>query len=321
MVDLIYADAYGREVDMLPWFAGEFSVGVQNNFSVKVPPGLGIEEDWYLMIPETEFGGIVDDVDIDTSKPYATVGGRTWQGMLQGNVVEPDEGKSHYVCSGDLNDAFGDIIARLDLTERIMADPKPSGFTVSSYAIRNQPGYQAMRDMARSCGAKVRFRYDGKLRKCVVSAVARADHSDDGVDGDAVKFRIKRKRVANAFFGYGKGEGASRITVHRYMDEDGNLSDKQTLFGVKRIVDVYDSPNSELAELIEGIEKRAREKREDKLACSMSSATSGDYDIGDIVGGTSTRHNFSMVTEVAQKIAKVTPQGIKCETKTAQEVK
>lgn len=321
MVDMIYADPYGHEVDMLPWFDGDFSLGKQNSFSLKAPPALGIGRNWYLMVPETEYGGIVDGTDVDTSKRYITLTGRTWHGMLQGNVVEPDAGQAYYVCTGDLNEVYGRIIERLGLSERMMADPSPSGFRVQGHPIRYQYGYDAMRDLARSCGAKVRIRYDGSARKAAVSAVMRGDYSKDGIDGDSIRFRIVEKRVVNHVIGLGKGEGASRIVAHRYMDADGIISSRQSLFGVAHIEEIYDSPNSELSELVEGMDKRLKEHRETSASCSIKDATSGNYDIGDIVGGTSTLHNLSLVTEVAQKVAEVTPKRIDCATKTAQEVR
>lgn len=320
MVDMIYADVYGRELGMLPWFEGEFSDGIQNSFSVKVPPELGIDEYWYLMIPETGFGGIVDDMDIDTSKKYATVLGRTWRGMLQSNVIEPDAGKTHYICTGDVNRMIDALISRMGLSGRMMADRNNAGITVTGYGIRNECGHDAICGMLRSVGAKLQIRYDGKERKAVLSGVPRCDYTDNGIDGDSQKFRIKTTHPANHYIGLGKGEGTARIVVHRYMDANGNISNTQSLFGVKHICEKYDSPSSESKDLIEAVDKRLKEGYAKKSSCTLIGATSGDYDIGDIVGGRSTRHKRSVVTEIAQKIATVTPKSIRCETKTKQEV-
>lgn len=318
---LIYADPYGREVDTIAKFSGDFVIGTKrNNFSLDIPKGLGIDENWYLMIDDSEFGGIIDGVEIDTTKKFLTASGRTWQGMWQENVIEPDTGQTHLVLSGDLNDVIGMLIIRLGLQDRMVSPSAQSGITVSNYRIRYKYGYEALLEMCASVGAKPRFRYDGRTRKCEVSAVERKDYTDDGTDGDAVDIKLRRQRLTNHWLGLGKGEGVARVTVNRYADRKGNVSLTQKIFGVEHRMEIYDSPSSEADDLIEAIEKRIKETQKKMLTCSLKNATTGDYDIGDIVGGRSSELKTSVITEVAQKTAKVTPQKITCTTKTALEV-
>ncbi len=318
---LIYADPYGHEVDTIGKFKGDFIVGGdRNDFSLDIPASIGVAKDWYLMLDGTEFGGIVDGLEIDTSRKFVTATGRTWQGMLQGTVIVPDSEQSHLVLNGDLNTIIGALIERQGFSDRMAAPDTPSGFMVANYRIRNRYGYEAICEMCASVGAKLMFRYDGSIRKCLVYATARGDYVDDGIDGDSVRFKIRDQRLTNHWLGLGKGEGAARIAVNGYADAQGNKSLKQVLFGVRHIMEIYDSPSAEKEDLEEAIEKRRKETQKKLLTCSLKDATSGDYDIGDIVGGRSTQHKISVVTEIAQKTAKVTPQGIVCTTKTALEV-
>lgn len=318
---LIYADPYGREVDTVPTFSGDFTVGTdRNNFSLDIPKGLGIDENWYLMIDGSEFGGIVDEMEIDTTKKYLTASGRTWQGMWQENVIEPDPGQSHLVLTGDLNDVIGTLITRLGLQDRMTRPREAAGISVVGYKVRYRYGYETLLKMCASAGAKPRFRYDGRTRKCEVGAVARADYTDDGTDGDLVDIKLRRRRLTNHWLGLGKGEGAGRIAVNLYADRNGNMSQTQKLFGVEHRMEIYDSPSAEEADLVEAIEKRIKETQKKMLTVSLKNATTGDYDIGDIVGGRSSELKTSVVTEVAQKEAKVTNDKITCTTRTALEV-
>ncbi len=317
---LIYADPYGREVDTVPKFSGDFVVGTKrNNFSLDIPKGLGVAEDWFLMLDGTEFGGVVDGLEIDTGRNFVTASGRTWQGMWQGTVVKPDAGQTHLVLSGDLNDVIALLLERQGLGDRMAAPEKPCGISVAGYRVRYRYGYDTLLGVCASVGAKPMFRYDGRLRKCLVYAQARGDYADDGVDGDSIRLKLRRQRLTNHWLGLGKGEGTSRITVNLYADEAGNASPEQRLFGVRHIMEMYDSPSAEADDLMEAVEKRRRETQQKMLTCSMADATSGDYDIGDIVGGRSTELGISVVTEVAQKTAKVTGKTIVCTTKTALE--
>lgn len=320
--DVLFADPYLREVGYLRFAEGDFSIGKENTFELKVPADAGLDDGFYLMIEGTQYGGILEDPDIDTTKDYITAGGRTWHGLWETTVIRPDAGKSHLTVSGDANDVLKALIERQGLGYCMCASEKPSGIAVESYQFeRNVYGYTGVRAMLRSVGAKLDMAYSSELRKVVASAVPRASYIDDGIDGDRVDFKISRRRVVNHEMGLGKGEGAARIVVDRYADEDGNVSSRQSLFGAKYKCEKYDSPNSELEDLTEAVEKRLRENQQKKYTCSLQGRNTGRYDIDDIVGGTSTRHNVSVVTTVAQKIASINRRGkISYETKTALEV-
>lgn len=320
MVDLIYTDPNGKERGTLAWASGDFTVGTSNTFSLKVPADSGLEQDCYVMVEGTEFGGVVDGIDIDTTASYVTVAGRTWQGMLEKSIVVPDAGSDYYVASGDLNDAIGAIIERQDLGDALMADPRPCGVDAGGHRILDQDAYSAIRAMLRSKGMKLRIRYDGAERKAVLSAVARGEHVDDGVDGDRVAFRISRTRPVNHLVGLGKGELRNRKKVHVYADASGAVSTKQTLFGKRHKAEVYELSSTEDDKLLDEVSEKLKEMQEDMASCSLKEADGAVYDIDDIVGGKSTRHGVEAVTTISQKIATVSRGRMVVETKTESEV-
>ncbi|WP_296012716.1 hypothetical protein [uncultured Adlercreutzia sp.] len=324
MVDVIYADSYGRELGYLPYAEGTFDVGVSNSFQLAVPAGLGIDEGHYLMIDGTDLGGRVDGLDIDTAADYVTAVGRTWSGLMATALVKPPAGQSHRTASGDLNAIIGEVIELLGLGYRMAAEEAPSGFEVSGWRFTREgeamDGYSQLRALCRSVGAKLRFRYDAARRLCVVSAVARGDYADDGIDGDRTRFSISTRRPVNHLHCMGTGEGAARITVDLYADDRGRVSRTQTLFGPYHREEAYDNPGADEAELIEYGTQRLADYQADREKCSLPDAGDGRYDVDDMVGGTSTRHGKSVVTTVAQKTAVVDGETITYETKTAMEV-
>lgn len=320
--DLIYADSYGHELGAISGAVGDFAIGKENTWQLKIPPDLGVAEGWYLMLDGEEYGGIVDDVSIDTTKDYITVGGRTWHGIMQHEIIEPPSGQSHYTVSGDCNQVLGSLVEKLGLGYCMAAEKEPSGLTVTNYRFeRYVDGYNGARAMLRSTGAKLRIRYDGAKRKAVLYAAARGEYIDDGIDGDRTQFVITRKRPVNHMIGLGKGELTACIVVHRYADDEGHISDTQTLFGAEHSAEKYESPNSERPELLDAVDKRLADLQTKRYTCRLQGATSGLYDIDDIVGGTSTKHGVTVVTTIAKKIATLTGRSIKYETKTDTEVR
>lgn len=324
MVDVVWADAFGRERGFVGKVAGDFAIGVENTFSLAVESSLGIGGGCYLMIDGTEYGGIVDDVEIDTSKDYVTLSGRTWHGLLASQLIVPDPGQLRYTATGDCNAVLGALVARLGLSPCMAADPSASGFEVSGWQFSRVPAemdaYTGIRAMLRSVGAKLRIRYDSELRRAVLSSVQRADYTSDGLDGERVDFAIRTTRPVNHLHCLGIGEGLARTVVDLYADEKGAVSKTQSIFGPAHRCEVYDNSSSGAADLEEDGRKRLAELQRGMSSCSLVDADDGSYDIDDIVGGTSVEHGVSVVTTVAKKIATVTSDAISYETMTSLEV-
>lgn len=324
MVDLIWADAYGREVGFVGRAVGDFVIGTPNTFSLTVPASLGIAEGCYVMIDGTEFGGQVDGVEFDTDGPTVTISGPTWHGLLGYQLIVPDAGQEYYAATGDCNAVMGQILQRVGLTDRMAAEAAPSGFSVSSYRFSRvsteMDAYTGICAMLASVGAKLRIRYDSAMRKAVLSAVERADYTDDGLDGDITPFHIRKTRPVNHLHCLGIGEGTARVRLDLYADEQGRVSKTQSIFGMAHRGETYENSASSAEDLEAQGAKRLADLQRDKASCGLKGADDGRYDIGDIVGGTSTGLGMVLVTTVAQKTATVTGRSIRYETKTALEV-
>lgn len=314
-------DSYGREIGILPWVEGDFTIGKSNTFSLKVPKNLGIEQDYRLAIDGEEYGGIVDDVNIDTSADYLTVRGRTWHGMLQSRIIRPNSGQDYYVVSGDVNTILGTLIDRLDLSHCLAKSEALSGFTVSNYQFeRYVDAYTGIRAMLTSVGCKLRISYSPTLCRAVLSAVERGTFIDDGVDGDRIDFKIGQTRPVNHLIGLGKGDLADRVVVDIYADAKGNVSKKQTLFGDQLKEETYEATNSEADKLEEDTIKKLKELQKDLSTCEMKDIAGDNYDIDDIVGGTYSEQGISVTTSIAQKIANIKGKTITVQTNTENEV-
>lgn len=320
MADLIYTNKNGREEGILPWADGDFTIGKNNTFELKVPTDSGLEKDCFLMVEGTEYGGIIDDINIDTTASYMTVSGRTWHGLLEKSVICPDSGSDYYVVSGDLNAVMGQILERQDLTERMTANDSASGYSVNGYQIYYSDAYTAIRDMLKSVGCKLRISYSGDERKAVLSAVPRGEYVDDGIDGDQVDFQIKTTRPVNHLVCLGKGNLKDRTRVDVFADENGNVSQTQTLFGVQHKGEIYELSSTEDDKLLEDAIKKLEDYQSDLNSCALKDVDGSLYDIDDIVGGRSTEHNVSAVTTIAQKVATIKGKRIVEETKTEAEV-
>ena len=198
MVSVIHADAHGREIGYLEWCEGDFTVGRLNTFELRVPPSDGVRAGDYLMVEGTEYGGVVDGMEVDTTRDYVTASGRTWHGLLATTVVVPDPGSERLVLTGEINAVLGRLIERQGLGLCMAASGEDSGMRLDGYGVSRassrMDAYTVVTDALRSVGAKLRVRYDGGLRRAVLSAVPRAEYVSDGLDGNRGDFVVRTTR-------------------------------------------------------------------------------------------------------------------------------
>lgn len=322
---LILADRHLRELGYLAYSEGDFTIGVSNSFSLRVPPGSGAARGCYVVMDGSEWGGRIDGVEIDTAEDYATVTGRTWHGLLASSVLSPPAGSAHLVESGELNAVIGRCVERMGLGFVLAADPSDSGMRVDGFRFSRvgseMDGYSQLRRMLRSAGAKLRIGYSPELRRAVLSAVPQADYSDDGMDGDRTDFVISEGTPVNHLHCLGTGEGAARAVLDLYADSRGRVSRVQTLTGAEHRCEVYDNPAADISQLEKYGTSHLLDMQGDLARCVLSGADEGCYDIDDIVGGASSAHGVSVTTTVACKIAVLDDGGgMTFETKTQMEV-
>ena len=233
-----------------------------------------------------EVGGVVDGIAPDTGEGTVTFSGRTWSGVLDGNLIAPAAGQDYKTVEGEANAIIGSLIAEMGLSDLFAAPSADSGVRVSHQFGRPAPtAYQGLVDMLAGGGAKLRARFDADSRKCVLSAEPRGDYSAEELDGDRISVRIERDwRPVNHLACFGSGELKDRIRIDLYADESGNVSKTQSIFGAKHRGAVYDYSSADA----ETLEKDGRKKLEELQAADEIQVTLPDdskYEIGDVVGG------------------------------------
>lgn len=307
-MDLIYTNEEKEDVGVLQDFSLDLAFGSgENDFELTV-----IQENHvakagcYVYIPGTEYGGLIDAITFDTRTRKITYYGRSWHGMLNSKILEPDAGQTHLVVSGDANTILSDLITRMGLSALFAVDPSASGITISNYKFdRYISGYDGILKMLNSVGAKLHIEHDET--NVVVSAAPIVNYTENGVDDDQVTLTVKQtKNKVNHLICLGSGELADRMVIHLYADERGNISQQQTFTGLDEYTATCDYSNAESEEdLIENGTKRLKELlQQDGLSVDFSEVDD-IYDIGDIVGATDNVTGVSVAVSVSKKIVKL----------------
>ena len=305
-MDLIYMNGEKEDIGVMIDYEIDLAFGSdENDFECKISRNNHCcKAGYYLYYENTEYGGIIDCVGVNTEINQVTYSGRTWHGILESKVLKPDPGEDYLILSGEANSVLAFLISRMGLEDLFCASGEASGITISNYKMnRYIKGYAGIRKMLKASGAKLNISFRDGFAE--LSAKPIVDYSkDDQFDDDQISFNIqKRSNHINHVICLGKGDLSEREVIHVFADGNGNISDTQVLTGLLEVECVYDYPNAESIEELEsgGIELIGESWNSDEIEFYLKSNIES-YDIGDIVGAKERVTGTEVNTEITKKI-------------------
>lgn len=305
-MDLIFTNSEREDQGVLSTHSFDLSYGAaENDFELTLGANEPTLETYAcIFIEGTEYGGIIGGIKTSTNGETITYKGRTWHGILNSKVIQPDTGSDYLIVSGDANEVLSFLIARLGLSGLFVATDNPSGVNISSYKFhRYCKGYDGIVDMLADNGGKLKIAW--KDRAVHLSAEPIADYAESPVDGDIATLTVEQnKDKVNHLICLGKGDLAEREVIHLYVDQFGRIGDVQYFTGLDEICDTYDNSNSDDLRS-DGIAKIKELRNNDKAEISLSETDELTYDIGDIVGAKEYKSGVSVSAIVTQKIVKI----------------
>lgn len=316
-MDLIYTDANRIDQGVLTAYSCDISFGAsENDFEITLGANEPVLSDGsFAYIEGTEYGGVVDGIKVGTDISTVTHVGRTWHGLMNSKVIEPDAGEPYLIVSGDANEILAMLIDRLGLTGLFVAAEELSGINISKYQFhRYCKGYDGIRDMLGDNGAKLNVAWENRAVR--LSAAPVVDYTETPADNDTAALYVeKHNKKVNHLVCLGKGELAEREVIHLYADNLGKIGDEQYFFGLDEYTDKYENTNSEDLRK-DGISHFKSLWNNDKAEFSLKEANAKPYDIGDIVGTSEIRTGVTVAEIVTQKIIKIKNGVVSIEYKT-----
>ena len=318
-MDLIYTNADRVDQGVLAAYTLDLSYGAdsaENDFEMTIGKSeANLKAKAFVYIEGTEYGGVVDAMRTSTDGESITYFGRTWHGIMNSKVIEPNPGENYLVVSGDANDILATMIDRLGLSSLFTAVKTSSGINISRYQFhRYCKGYDGIRAMLAKNGAKLKVAWIDRVVH--LSAEPIVDYTENPVDGDAATLTVERHETkVNHLVCLGSGELSAREVIHLYVDKFGNIGDTQHYTGITEVAEVYENSNSEDLRS-DGIKKFEELLDNDKAEMNFPESDRPTYDIGDIVGATDLHSGVSASSAVSQKIVRINNGAISIEYKT-----
>ena len=315
-MDLMFTNAQRVDQGVLSAYALDLSFGEdENDFELT----LGADEPVlefgaFVYMEGTEYGGIVDGKKTSTNGESITYMGRTWHGMLNSKVIEPDAGEKYLIVSGDANRILDLMIRRLGLRELFSVPDSNAKINISKYQFaRYCKGYDGINALLAANCAKLVVAWEN--RSIRLSAVPIVDYTDAPIDGDVATLTVEQHgKKVNHLVCLGKGQLTNREVIHLYANQFGQIVDTPYYTGIDEIADVYENSNADDLEE-EGIEKLKELWSKDTAEIAL---TENDlvYDIGDIIGATDAKSGVSVDEKVTQKIVKIKNGAVSIDYKT-----
>lgn len=300
-MDLIFANEKMVDIGVLLDYEFDLAFGTdENDFELKVNAEKHCcKAGYFVYIEGTEYGGLIDGITSETADKEITYHGRTWHGLLESKIITPAQGSLK--ISGSADSCLSKIISRIglgDLFTVTASTEKISNYEIEAYS----DAYTAITEMLKS--ANLRLQVQFLPPKVVLSAVPIKDYSqDEQFDADLMEFKIKKvKNTVNHLICIGaEKDDGSRYEVHLYADGNGEVSQKQTFFGLDEYAMIYERTHTKKEDdLIKyGTEKLEKEWMQDKVDIDFDGDTDR-YGIGDIVGA----YEYATEMEVSAPIIK-----------------
>ena len=294
-IEFTVAKENGLELKRLPEIAEvDIDIGNKDDFEIIIPNTEWNEECYTygcrIFAADTEYGGMIQDIESTTETEEVTIRGNTWRGRLKYKIVEPPAGKDYLTVSGDLNEILKELIGdRFDGLFEI--SEKATGINVENWQVdRYVTLYDAIMKILDRYQHRLDIRYiqpEGQEYGYVLlQAMPIIDYSEDLEYSNEEKINVNIRDCRsgiNHLVCVGEGENQERIVIHLYVQKD------------------YSSADAEKLE--EGGMKRLQELQNYKK-CEMT-IEDADLQIGDILSGYDTVTDTVVQKPVVQKILKM----------------
>ena len=317
-LEYIYTDSNHNELGYLTHFDADIELGKYDVSKHDFELTLSLEDRDPLFTvgslfykENTEIGGVIQRLKINTSDNTITLIGPTFRGLLEKEYVQPSDGSAYLTLNDEANACINTLIGdRFD--GLFVVDNIGTSNINIKYDVRDINLLQALEKALGASNARlcIRHQVDGKVH---LSAEKINDLSDtlrydnDYHIGMIVKTESK---PYNHILALGKGELLDRLRINLYLQTDGSWSESNQVYtGLDRKTYKHEDVNADdRAELIKNATEKAVEANEsDTLEISFDA---DDAELFDIVGAKENITGISFKEPITQKIIKISDDDI-----------
>lgn len=312
-MDLIYADKDRNDLGVLINSEVDFEISNKADectFEIKVPmENNPIQKGYLVYIEGTEFGGIVDQMTINTAKKETKLNGRTFRGVLGSKILIPDE--DYYILNGNLATALNQALIDTEMNSFYEVVANPDAPSVTNFkAYRYGDLYSTLMRVLFSTNHKAFISYSPARKKVLIELKPIGEYTNKtAITSDFFDFELTSSTPVNHIIGLGAGQLSERYVVHRYLQVDGSIGTIRYYTGLEEIVATYEDANLSNEEL----EQKITEKLKELSQGGTFKITSNDLnaDLGDMFTAEDLYTEISVTQYVTNKIVTINDRDTK----------
>ena len=316
-MDLIITDSNFNELGYLKKYELDLEIGKygvsSNDFQLTINIDDmvdGFSYDSLFYAEDTEYGGMVDNIKVNTESNTITYLGKTFRGMLEKEYIQPPDGQTHLILNGEANECINSLVDGKFNDLFTVDDIGLSDININ-YSIRDLNLLQALEKALDTQNAKIGIIHHSD--SFVHLYALKINDLSDSIQYDnnyKVGMVVETKRKPyNHILALGKGELLDRLRVNLYLQKDCTWSDTEYYKGLDKKSYKYDDSNTEDAEELKNnaINKVIEENGTDNLDISFES---DNADLFNIVSTKEQITGISFKSQITQKILKITNNSI-----------
>ena len=303
-MELIYADTNGSEIGFLTDFNLDLDIGSTNDFEISTVAKKKIMDFGYsVYADETEYGGIISKVEVNTELNKIAYSGQTWRGILNNYIISPPPGEDYKIVSGNVSTIISGLISDFGIGS--LYSVAASEIAVTNYQFdRYCTLLSGVEKMLKSVGYRLNIScQNGAVRLTPTLIHDYSDELEYSQDSN-INFRIQDNRNGvNHLICLGQGDLKDRQVINLYLQSNGTIGTIQYYTGLAEHADVFDFPS---VESLDELEKFGRERFAILLNNQKFEMSIGEINVelGDIVGGRERITGIYMKKPITQKIIK-----------------
>lgn len=232
-MELIYTDKNRLALGQLSSFDIDFDATGEKNFEMTIDDFI-LKKGYWIFIPNTEIGGIVDSVTINTADNSVKYNGRNFRGILNDKVIAVPRDLNYVSVQGDIDEVINGLLSDAGLTEFTCLSPATEN--VDAYVdFAFEPFctlYDGIIALAESINFKLIFAYNTATNKVEIMPMLAENFTDflTYTKKSSVNLEIQdNAMMTNHFVLVGYGENNERYQIDLFVNENAQIMDFATV--------------------------------------------------------------------------------------------
>lgn len=233
-MDLIYADKNRLALGELDSFDIDYDATGEKNFELTIDEFI-LKKGYWFFIPNTEIGGIVDSVTINTADNSVKYNGRNFRGILNAKIIDVPRDLNYVSVQGDIQEVINELLTDAELND-VFTCVAPDTENVDSYVdYAFEPFctlYDGIMAIAESINFKLIFSYNTGTNKVEITPMLIENFTDflTYTKSSSVNLEIQdNAMVTNHFILVGYDKNDKRYQIDLFVNENSQIMDFATV--------------------------------------------------------------------------------------------